>query len=66
MLVIFAGIAEFTASGAKACHISGLYSRKKPQFGAFNNYFMQEVNFANNRTGRQPVLAKMPAVIKAE
>jgi hypothetical protein len=48
MLVIFAGIAEFTASGAKACHISGLYSRKKPQYGAFNNYFMQRVKFGNN------------------
>jgi hypothetical protein len=48
MLVIFAGIAEFTASIVNACHISGLYSRKKPQFGAFNNYVMQEVNFADN------------------
>jgi hypothetical protein len=48
MLVIFAGIAEFTASGAKACHISGLYSRKKPQYSAFDNYFMQDVNFAVN------------------
>jgi hypothetical protein len=48
MLVIFAGIAEFTASGAKACHISGLYSRKKPQYRAFNNYFMERVNFAKN------------------
>jgi hypothetical protein len=48
MLVIFAGIAEFTASAAKVCHISGLYSRKKPQYRAFDNYFMQRVNFANN------------------
>jgi hypothetical protein len=40
MMVIFAGIAEFTASDAKDCDISGLYSRKKPQHAAFNNYFM--------------------------
>ena len=39
-MVIFAGIAEFTVSGAKACDISGLYSRKKPQQAVFNNYFM--------------------------
>lgn len=30
-MVIFAGIAEFTASIAKACDNWGLYSRKKPQ-----------------------------------
>lgn len=36
-MIIFAGIAEFTVSGAKACDISGLYSRKKPQHEAFNN-----------------------------
>jgi hypothetical protein len=31
MVVSFAGIAEFTASIAKGCHISGLYSRKNLQ-----------------------------------
>jgi hypothetical protein len=45
MMVIFAGTAlracaEFTAYDAKGCDISGLYSRKKPQHVAFNNYFM--------------------------
>jgi hypothetical protein len=42
----FAGIAEFTASAAKACDISELYSRKKPQYASFNNYFIQRVIFA--------------------
>ena len=39
-MVIFAGIAEFTASVAKVCDISVLYSRKKPQSASFNNYFL--------------------------
>jgi hypothetical protein len=39
-MVSFAGIAEFTASIAKACNISGLYSRRKPQKRQFNINFI--------------------------
>lgn len=50
-MVIFAGTAlracaEFTASVAKGCNISGFYSRKKPQRVSFNNYFRQLIKFA--------------------
>jgi hypothetical protein len=40
MMVSFAGIAECTATIAKVCDISGLYSRKNLQTAAFNYNFM--------------------------
>jgi hypothetical protein len=39
-MVSFAGIAECTATIAKICDITGLYTRRNLQTAAFNKNFM--------------------------